>query len=239
MRRPAQRQPAIDRQPNRPVCGSLVVLLLLAMVLGQVGCVRRRLTVRSWPPGAQVFIDDQEVGTTPCSTSFIYYGTRKITVIKNGYNTETLYHEISPPYYQYPPLDFITENLLPNEIRDERVVDIQLSPEQLVPQNVLLDRAQGLRDSARAGYVVPTSPGAGLPGSASPSKQPAFSLPGQGLPGGEPQIYQPLPSTSPSPPPGGVLTQPGVSYSPEALPPATSSGTSLLPLPPVSLPGIP
>ena len=33
------------------------------------GCVRRRMTVRSNPPGAVVFVDDQEIGTTPASTA--------------------------------------------------------------------------------------------------------------------------------------------------------------------------
>ena len=32
-----------------------------------------------------MFVDDQEIGTTPCSAAFVYYGTRKITVMKDGY----------------------------------------------------------------------------------------------------------------------------------------------------------
>jgi hypothetical protein len=201
----------------------LVALALLS--LAETGCVRRRLTVRTWPPGAQVFIDDQEIGTTPCSTSFIYYGTRKVTVIKGGYRSETLYHEIPPPWYQYPPLDFISENLIAYEIRDERVIDIQLVPEEMVQPNQLLDRAQGLRDSARAGYVTP------LPG-ASPAPalkpQPPIGYPGQGLPGGEPLLYESGALQGPSsfgPPP-----TPGFAPAEPIQPP---SGTSLLPLPPV------
>ncbi|HZN34398.1 MAG TPA: PEGA domain-containing protein, partial [Pirellulaceae bacterium] len=60
----------------------------LLAVCATSGCVRRRLTVRTFPPGAQVYVDDQEIGTTPCSASFVYYGTRKITVMKDGYRTE-------------------------------------------------------------------------------------------------------------------------------------------------------
>src|SRR6187551_2154820 len=107
------------RPVSRPLQSVVVVLLILAS-LSASGCVRRRLTVRSFPPGAQVFVDDQEIGTTPCSASFVYYGTRKLTLIKDGYKTETVWQTFNAPWYQVPPLDFATENLLIYEIRDER-----------------------------------------------------------------------------------------------------------------------
>src|SRR5262245_60488656 len=111
-----------------------VLLLAAAHVLFATGCVRRRVTIRTNPPGAQVFVDDQEIGTTPCSAAFVYYGTRKITVMKDGYRTETIFQKIPPPWYEIPPLDFLAENVLPREVRDERVVDVQLVPQELMPQ---------------------------------------------------------------------------------------------------------
>jgi len=168
----------------------LLVVLALAACLS-TGCVRRRLTVRTHPPGAQVFVDDQEIGTTPCSSSFVYYGTRKITLLKDGYRTETLYQKINPPWYQIPPLDFASENLLIRELRDERVVDVQLVPQEIVPQAKLLERANSLRFGAATGQIT-LPPGADAP-------KPQISLPGEGLPGGAPIPRYPLP-----PPPGAV-----------------------------------
>src|SRR5207247_4817924 len=75
---------------SRPV---VATLLFAALCLSTTGCVRRRLTVRTNPPGAQVFVDDQEIGTTPCSAAFVYYGTRKITLMKDGYRTETIFQK--------------------------------------------------------------------------------------------------------------------------------------------------
>jgi hypothetical protein len=172
-----------------------------AGLLAQAGCVRRRLTVRTNPPGAQVFVDDQEIGVTPCSASFIYYGTRKITVMKDGYKTETLFQRLNPPWYEIPPLDFLSENLVPRELRDERIVDVQLAPEEIVPQQILLDRAQALRDSAATGTVTPL---VGNPAAANgPVRGPEpFGLPGQGLPGGQPLPYEPLPGPPGIAPPG-------------------------------------
>jgi hypothetical protein len=168
------------RLPSR-----LLVAAVLVAALATTGCVRRRLTVRSQPPGAQVFVDDQEIGTTPCSSSFVYYGTRKITLIKDGYRTETLYQKLNPPWYQIPPLDFVSDNLLVREQRDERIVDVQMVPQEIVPQARLLERASALRNGALTGQIT-LPPGGAVP-------PPQISLPGEGLPGGAPIPRYPLP----------------------------------------------
>jgi hypothetical protein len=181
---------------GRFVRPALALCLALAC-LTTSGCVRRRMTIRSFPLGAQVFVDDQEIGTTPCSASFVYYGTRKVTLIKDGYKTETVWQTFNPPWYQYPPLDFVTENLLIQEIRDERFVDVQLLPQEIVPEQQLLDRAQTLRGSSQTGAITPLlelPPGTNMPVR---EPDPPLSLPGEGLTGGQPIPYQPLPGTIP------------------------------------------
>jgi PEGA domain-containing protein len=174
---------------NRPDCRRWLIAMCLAACLGGSGCVRRRLTVRTFPAGAQVFVDNQEIGVTPCSASFVYYGTREIKVVKDGYRTETIFQKLNPPWYEIPPLDFVSENLVSREIRDERIVDVQLVPEEIVPQDKLLARAQSLRDGAQTGNITPLVHGP------PPSREPPphIGLPGQGLPGGQPLPYEPLP----------------------------------------------
>lgn len=113
------------------------------------------MTVRTNPPGAMVYMDDQQIGTTPVATDFVYYGTRKLRLVKDQYETMTTYHTIAPPWYQIPPFDFITENLMGREIRDERIVDFTLVPQRIVPAQELLGRADNLRNSTRLGYAVP------------------------------------------------------------------------------------
>jgi len=176
----------------------MVALLVAALALSTTGCVRRRMTVRTTPPGAQVFVDDQEIGTTPCSAAFVYYGTRKITIMKDGYRTETIYQKIPPPWYEIPPLDFLVENVYPLEQRDERMVDVQLVPEELLPQQKLIDRAQLLRDSARAGTVTPLT---AVSTEAPVAPPEPIGFPGQGLPGGQPLPYEPLPAPGRALPP--------------------------------------
>ncbi len=147
---------------------------MIASLALQAGCVDRRLTVRTNPPGAQLFVDDYEIGTTPVSTDFTYYGTRQIRLIKDGYETLVIKQPIPAPWYQYFPVDFVTENLVPGQIRDERVVTYQLQPSIQVPNEQLVGRAQALRENGRAGALAnaaargPQPLGAAIPGYAPP-----------------------------------------------------------------------
>ena len=54
------------------------------------------MTIRTNPPGALVYVDDYEIGTTPVSTNFTYYGKRKIRIVKDGYETLTVCSRFRP-----------------------------------------------------------------------------------------------------------------------------------------------
>lgn len=166
-----------------------IILCLLGaslLALTQTGCVRRRMTIRSNPPGALVYVDNYEIGVTPCSTSFLYYGTREIRLVKDGYETLTVKQPIPTPWYQIPPLDFFSENVAPQELRDEHVFTYTLTPQVIVPTEQLIGRAEELRRGVQlqapgaAPLVIPTTPGtvpaspgaAGPPGFAPPPLQP-------------------------------------------------------------------
>jgi hypothetical protein len=188
---------------------------MFALLLAMPGCVERRLTIRSNPPGAQVYVDDYEVGTTPCSVSYTYYGTRKIRLVKDGFETVTLLQPVPAPWYQYFPIDFVTENLVPGHIRDERVVTYQMQPAMQVPRDELVARAEALRQNGRLGAAanaqvrVTPPPGAVAPGVMPlPNTLPAPSEPiqapmpapaGPPIPSGPPPQFGP---PGPYPPPG-------------------------------------
>lgn len=110
--------------------------------------MHRRLTVRSDPPGAAVVVDGREIGTTPVSLDYTYYATREITLIRDGYKTVTMPLKLQTPWYQYFPLEFFSDNLAFTHIRDKREVLYQLEPEEMVPTQDVLDRANNLRSNA-------------------------------------------------------------------------------------------
>lgn len=116
------------------------------------------MNIRTNPPGAMVYVDDYPIGTTPISHNFTYYGTRKLRLVKPGYETLTVYQRMPPPWYQLPPLDFVSENLVPGEFRDHRTLSFQLVPQKVVPTEELLGRAEALRTQAHSSGMLRTSP---------------------------------------------------------------------------------
>ena len=145
-------------------CRGLTAALAL-VCLCQTGCVQRRLTIRSNPPGALVYVDNHEIGVTPVATDFIYYGTRQIRLVKDGYETLTVLQGVPAPWYQFFPIDFFAENVVPGEIRDERVLDFNLTPQIIVQGDQLLERAEELRRTTHAPNMLmpPPQPGVIVP----------------------------------------------------------------------------
>ena len=113
------------------------------------GCVHRRMTIRSDPPGALVLLEGEEIGYTPVSLDFTYYGTREITLVKNGYETLKIMQAVRPPWYQRVPLDFFSDNLLPFKANDRHDFSYRMERQMIVSDDELLQRANGLRSDAQ------------------------------------------------------------------------------------------
>ena len=199
------------------------------------------MIIRTNPPGALCYVDDHEVGLTPVAVSPIYYGNRKIRLVKDGCETLTVIQAVPPPWYEIPPLDFFAENAVPGKISDIRTYDFQLYPQTMVPREELLLRAENLRQGTQSlpgvtmpGLRVDTPPtgqtyvpAPGTPGGPPIGSQPyhqlpppATTMPDATMPAGP--VYTPPPGATPvAPPAGGAIYQP-----PPATPPSTSPGTS-------------
>ncbi len=112
---------------------------LALVILSGAGCVTRTLTIKTDPPGAQVFVDDELIGESPVLMEFTYYGTRKIVIEKRDkdgtleYERETLYAKIDTPYYQRFPIDFFSEVIVPMKIEDDHFLSIKLRKKKFVP----------------------------------------------------------------------------------------------------------
>ena len=97
------------------------------LLLCVTGCVRRELTIRSDPPGATLLVNDKDLGTTPHTYDFEWYGWYRITLMKDGYERLDDRPLIESPWYLWIPLDLAME-LMPFEVRDEQELSYELVP---------------------------------------------------------------------------------------------------------------
>ena len=120
-------------------------LVALAALGGLTGCVERRYTIRTDPPGALVIANGEAIGTTPVSRSFTFYGDRSFRIIKEGYETKEIVQPIKAPWYDNLLTEFFTENLNPYTFRDEVEFNYKLEPTKPRDPNELIARGETVR----------------------------------------------------------------------------------------------
>ena len=130
--------------------GRWVALLSSTLIFGLSGCVDRRYTIRTDPPGALVIANGEPIGITPVSKSFTYYGSRSIRIIKEGYETKDFVQPIKAPWFDNLATEFFTENLIPYNFRDDIEFNYKLEPKMAADPNLLQARAEATRLEAQA-----------------------------------------------------------------------------------------
>ena len=112
--------------------------LAAAGVMG--GCVERNITIASDPPGALVWLNDQEVGRTPVKIPFTWYGDYEVVLRMDGYETIKTHARLDAPIYEIVPFDLLSE-LAPWTYRDNRYLHYKLKTYVRTKDNDLIDRA--------------------------------------------------------------------------------------------------
>jgi len=121
---------------HRPTLREMSVMFCVLLAVGCLliaGCVRRSLTIRSEPAGAQLLVNDKRLGVTPYAYDFEWYGWYRITLTKEGYERLDDRVLIGAPWYLWIPFD-LTMELAPFPIRDTKVLSYQLTPKKLLPE---------------------------------------------------------------------------------------------------------
>ena len=126
-----------------------VLFCLVIVVLP--GCMHRRVTVYSDPPGALAKVDGKSIGYTPASFDYTWYGTREIQVLKDGYETDTRLVTFDPPWYQRFPLDLVSDNFAGRRVDDHRQIRIPLRKVTRDSSHDVLERGRSLRSEASHG----------------------------------------------------------------------------------------
>ncbi len=77
--------------------------------LGTIGCVERTISIDTDPPGALVWLNDREIGRTPVTVHFVYYGTYDVRLELDGYEPMMTFGEAKAPIWDAPGPDFVAE----------------------------------------------------------------------------------------------------------------------------------
>ncbi|MHC4616623.1 MAG: PEGA domain-containing protein [Planctomycetota bacterium] len=124
-------------------------LVILTACLFIVGCVERRLTINTEPQGALVVLNDEEIGTSPVTVAFNWYGDYNVRISKEGFETLKTHRELKGPWYDGFPFDFFAQLILPDRIVDSYEWTFELEEKKHITREELIRSAQELRNQVK------------------------------------------------------------------------------------------
>ena len=120
----------------------VIGLLTTALLAG--GCVQRTIEITSTPTGAQVYLNDVEVGRTPLEVGFTYFGTYDVRLRKSGYEPLITSAKTDAPMHEWPGFDLVAMAWPDTK---ETVIrwHFEMEP-SVVDEDALLERARMFRE---------------------------------------------------------------------------------------------
>jgi hypothetical protein len=122
--------------------GLLGLVITFLFLLTACGCVERRLTINTEPQGALVILNDEQIGISPVTASFNWYGDYNITIRKDGFETLKTHRELKAPWYDAFPFDFFAQILIPGRTVDSYEWTFELAEKEQISRDELLQQAR-------------------------------------------------------------------------------------------------
>ncbi len=130
---------------KRKVRKRLTLALTLTALLA-AGCVERRLTIVTEPKDALVTLNDEEIGVSPVTVPFQWYGDYNVRISKDGYQTLDTHQKLKRPWYDYFPFDFFAQIVNPDRIVDEYEWTFQLTPKRYPSRTEIIEQSEELKE---------------------------------------------------------------------------------------------
>ena len=127
---------------------ALITICLIGSLLLS-GCVERNLTINTEPQGALIILNDEEIGTSPVTVSFEWYGDYWVRISKEGYESLNTHRPLKRPWYDIPPFDFFAQIINPNRIVDSYEWTFPLESKKQVSRDELIQAAEKLEKDLR------------------------------------------------------------------------------------------
>jgi hypothetical protein len=131
---------------------------LVIVFLAGCGGVQRELTINTQPAGALVTLNDEEIGISPVTVSFNWYGDYSVRITRQGYETLNTHRELKAPWYDMFPFDFIASFCWPARTLDSYEWTFELRPYEEPTRDDLLQAADKLKTEALAELEEPPKP---------------------------------------------------------------------------------
>ncbi len=131
---------------NKKYLSGFAAVVCLMVFLA--GCVERKLTIVTEPEQAVVWLNDEEIGVTPVTVNFNWYGDYNIRIEKPGYDILNTHQLLKRPAHDVFPLDFFAEVLWPGTIEDSYTWTFDLEPFQQASSAELIEQANQMRENA-------------------------------------------------------------------------------------------
>ena len=129
-----------------------ILLGLAAACLAAAGCygqVQRTMTISSEPQGALCWLNENEVGRTPITVPFTWYGTYGVRLEKPGYEPLVTTAKVDAPYFQWVPIDLAFETVIPGIHTDTHEFRFTMKKAEPVDPAELRQRAEAFRREAQ------------------------------------------------------------------------------------------
>ncbi len=122
---------------------TVITVIFISTVLLATGC-ERQLTINTEPKGALVVLNDEEIGTSPVTVSFEWYGDYNVRLSKEGYETLNTHRKLKRPLHDKFPFDLLAM------LSSKRTVDsyqwsFTLEEKKQISREQLLQNAQELK----------------------------------------------------------------------------------------------
>jgi hypothetical protein len=110
------------------------------------GCIERKITITTEPSGALVLLNDEEIGTSPVTVGFEWYGDYSVQISKDGYTTLKTHQNLKRPIADRFPVDFFAD-MFSSKIYEYNW-NFKLEPLQAIAKDKLIKSATDLQKQA-------------------------------------------------------------------------------------------